>query len=97
MVGWVAPVSAADSVAAAHAVAAIVAFAAGASVQSVASSHRSHFVSLAADAPAPVAVGASAVPGPVSAEAFAAVADISGPSLHSLYLAQQGVPWAEGH
>lgn len=85
MAGWVAPVFAAASVVAAHAVAAIAASAAGASVQSVASSHRSHFVSLAADVPSLVAVEASAVPGPASAEAFAAVAGISRPSLHSPY------------
>lgn len=82
-VGSGVPAAAATSAAAEHGAAAIAASAAGASVPSAAFVRHSRFVVPVSDGPSPVVVEASAVPDPAFAEAFAAVAGISGPSWRS--------------
>jgi len=91
------PAAAAASVVVVCVFAVIAAFAAGASVPSVAFLHRSHSVLPAADAPSPVAVGVSAVPGPASAGAFPVVAGISCPVPDCRCWGLQVVASAEAH
>src|SRR5258708_24307854 len=90
------PAAAVVSVVAGCGAAAVAESAAGVSVRSVASLPRSLFADRGAGGRSPAAVGAFAVPGPASVEAFAAVAGIFGPPSRFPCWEGPGAPSAGG-